>query len=552
MKTRLTSFNLQNIGYHGPYRPQLKKKKLLFFILMFASRFAIGQTEVSTASLLREMISAEVVTRWPHPLYQTFQASSYDRKSVAPDQRGWYANADASQYIREEVLNGRREKVMMDEDGPGAIVRFWLTTFKRKGTLRIYFDHQKEPEITIPAYDLMKIGFNPGRALLSPHSSYETEAKGGSTLYLPMPYLKHCKVTFEEGESEAQPRYYQINFRKYAPGTLVKTFTRGQIEELGKLLEEVNNKLLNPANQMADARKSINEKVLPGKSIVIGLDKGSRALTYLQIQISSDRALNYPQALRSTILQMEFDNAQTVWCPVGDFSGSGVGGYPLQSWYRTVGADSVIKSRWIMPYERTAKISILNTGSHPVNVRLLAVTSPYRWDKSSMYFHAAWKGESGISVRKSEEDKSRDWNLTTITGKGVFMGESLAVYNYMHAWYGEGDQKLWVDNAGFPAEFGTGAEDYYNTSWAPVVLYQTPFANAPRADRTDSFGHNTFTRTRNLDAVPFTQEFKFDLEMLGWQNGQIDAGAVTYWYGFKGAKDNIKENTSEASKLVGP
>lgn len=108
----------------------------------------------------------------------------------------------------------------------------------------------------------------------------------------------------------------------------------------------------------------------------------------------------------------------------------------------------------------------------------------------------------------------------------------------MHKWYGEGDHKIWVDKDTFPSEFGTGLEDYYNTSWAPVVLYQTPFANAPRADNADSYGFNTFTRTRILDAVPFNRFFKYDMEMLSWETGTIDCSATTYWYGFPGAKSN--------------
>ncbi len=53
-------------------------------------------------------------------------------------------------------------------------------------------------------------------------------------------------------------------------------------------------------------------------------------------------------------------------------------------------------------------------------------------------------------------------------------------------------------------------EDYYNTSWARVVLYQIPFANAPWADNADSYDYNFFTRIRNLDRIPFNYFFKFD------------------------------------------
>ena len=85
------------------------------------------------------------------------------------------------QYIRIEEKEEHKENVMLDADGPGAIVRFWLTTFKRNGIIRIYFDAKEQAGIEIPAYDLMKSNWGLGKALLNPHSSYEPKEKGGST-----------------------------------------------------------------------------------------------------------------------------------------------------------------------------------------------------------------------------------------------------------------------------------------------------------------------------------------------------------------------------------
>ena len=45
-----------------------------------------------------------------------------------------------------------------------------------------------------------------------------------------------------------------------------------------------------------------------------------------------------------------------------------------------------------------------------------------------------------------------------------------------------------------------------------------------------------FTRTRNLDDIPFKSLFKYDLEMLSWNGGTIDAAATVYWYGAAGAE----------------
>ncbi|MBS1598814.1 MAG: DUF2961 domain-containing protein [Bacteroidetes bacterium] len=524
---------------------------LLFIFLAVAHSISCIAQEVSLKSLLTEMTDFESIARWNKHPYTLKQASSYDRHSISPDKPGWFANADASQYIRKEEKNGRSENVMLDVDGPGAIVRFWLTTFKRNGIIRIYFDGQDQPTIEIPAYDLMKSNLGLGKALLNPHSSYEPTEKGGSTLYLPLPYAKHCKITFEDHDIEnKQPRYYQINYRTYSANTKVTTFSLDQLSSLRSLADETDKKLWNPISSTDGKEIKVSSTIKSQKQFLIDLPKGPSAVRVITITIQTSKQQDYAQALRSTILKITFDDHQTVWCPIGDFSGSGVGGKQIQSWYRTVGDDGKIISRWVMPYKRSAKISLMNLSSDDVDVSLTATVSDWKWDGTTMYFHSSWKQSRNVPIKKSEEERPIEWNFNTIEGKGVYAGNTLAVYNHMHKWYGEGDQKIWIDNEKFPSEFGTGTEDYYNTSWAPVVLYQTPFANAPRADNADSYGHNTFTRTRILDAVPFTKSFLMSLEMLGWENGEADFAVTTYWYAFEGASDNCKLGEKEAAVIL--
>ncbi|MCC8426520.1 glycoside hydrolase family 172 protein [Mucilaginibacter sp. UR6-11] len=529
----------------------IAKCKIYILFLLFSSELVCyGQVAVTTSSLLKEIVDYSSVVRWPQPFYNEEQASSYDRKSVSPNQPGWFANADASQYIRTETVEGHQEHVMMDADGPGAVVRFWLTTFKRAGKIRIYFDNNTLPEITIPAYDLLQSGLPLGKALLSPHSSYEAKQKGGSTLYLPMPYAKHCKITFEDNDPDNQPRYYQVNYRTYPAGTRVETFTLKNLQTLSALTADVDNKLLRPDNIAAGHALKTSQLIQPKKQITVQLPRASSAIKFISIKIKTDDRQDYEQALRSTVLKIDFDGEQTVWCPISDFSGSGVGGNPIQSWYRTVNADGEIISRWVMPYKKTAKITLLNLGDKSITASLKVVSDKRKWDINTMYFHADWKNQVNVPITQCDKDlPATDWDFNTITGKGIFLGDTFAVYNHMHKWYGEGDQKIWIDGQSFPAEYGTGTEDYYNTSWAPVVLYQTPFANAPRADNGDSFGNNTFTRTRNLDKVPFTKSFRFSLETLGWENGTADFAATTYWYGFKGAKSSVASNQTQPEKL---
>lgn len=527
--------------------PMLKPKLLLLIILLLALKPGISSAQevISSKTLLSEMVNNAAVAEYPVPYYSEHQASSYDRQSVDPGKPGWFANHDFSQYIRTEVNGNHKEQVMLDADGPGAIVRFWITsTDKRDGVLRIYFDNQTHPAIKIDGYDLMKSGL----PLVIPHSSYEPKGKGGSTLYFPLPYAKHCKITWQEDDPQDNPpRYYQINYRSYAKRTKVKTFDSSQLPSLKNVIAQTKNALWHP-KVAAEGKDITLDKAIPaGKTITIKLPKGPSAIALMKIKISTGKEDDYEQALRSTILKISFDGQQTVWCPLGDFAGSGVGGKPLQSWYRTITNDGEIISRWLMPYKKNATVSLINLNEQSIKASLILGVKKYKWTNKRLYFHASWKQIRNEAVTKWDSSGASDLNFITIKGRGIYLGNSMSVYNHMHTWYGEGDQKIWVDRGSFPAEFGTGTEDYYNTSWAPVVIYQTPFANAPRADNNDSYGYNTFTRTRNLDAIPFQSFFKMDLGMLGWQSGTADFAITSYWYGAKGSEDNCKPSEKEAS-----
>ena len=88
-----------------------------------------------------------------------------------------------------------------------------------------------------------------------------------------------------------------------------------------------------------------------------------------------------------------------------------------------------------------------------------------------------------------------------------------------------------MDGEDFPSFMGTGTEDYFNCSWAPVVPFLTPYGGAPRADEASSHGYNAFLRTRILDNIPFKHSFKFDIEMSSWHHGTVDYNATSFWYG---------------------
>jgi hypothetical protein len=554
---------------------------------------------VTLETLLAEMTDRSAVARWPQPEFTCRQVSSYDRARVAPDKPGWFANHDSSNYLRTETHAGRTEQVMLDADGPGAIVRFWMTSDRRRqGTLRFYLDSTPQsnraskaddavrsadapikPTLEIPSFDLMASHWT-GSPLLHPHTSYDPNGGGGSTLYLPLPYARHCKVTWEEADPKADaPRYYQIDYRTYPPGTAVETFSLRRLQPARKTLDRVNKLLTETSSRLTDLTPGKNSDTVvtlnaashrntqgkaagtqlaaasdseqptallaPGASLSLPLPSGAHAVQALEMQVTTERPEEREQALRSTVIRMEFDGEETVWCPVGDFAGCGVGMQPLQSWYRTVGENGRLLCRWVMPYAKSARITFTNFGKTPVHVQSSARVGGWRWDRRSLYFHAIWRHQTQVPTKPDS-----DWNFVEIQGQGVLVGDVQTVFNPVPAWYGEGNEKIYVDGEAFPSTLGTGTEDYYNASWAPTPTYQTPFANAPRIDDPKSRGNNTNTRTRNLDTIPFQKSLRFDMEIEHWQDPKIDIGAVTYWYARPGATSNRAPMPEEAARAL--
>ena len=82
---------------------------------------------VSLVSLLEEMTNRAALAELPAPPFTLQQASSYERTTTnALDEKTWFANRDFSQFIRVETNDARREWVIQEHEGPGAVVRFWL------------------------------------------------------------------------------------------------------------------------------------------------------------------------------------------------------------------------------------------------------------------------------------------------------------------------------------------------------------------------------------------------------------------------------------------
>ncbi|QOJ00627.1 MAG: DUF2961 domain-containing protein [Phycisphaeraceae bacterium] len=487
---------------------------------------AVGEP-VRFGGLVREALEPSAVSRWPSPGYRCVQFSSYDRASVASsDERTWFANADAGHYLRIEENaghGGRREWVMAEASGAGAVVRVWSPN--PKGVLRVYVDGGAEPVIEGEMAGLMSgTGAVEGEGVGEPLAWSKAM---GWNLYLPVPFSKGVKVTQSEGGS-----YYHVNVRLYEDGAVVEGWGRGG--EAGRREARAGARARGEALRgWSPAEPGAEVRVAGGGSAVIFEDgAGPGAVTSLVV-----KGAWTAETLRRLVLVGEFDGAMTVWCPLGDFFGSPAGVSPFVDLYRVVRADGVMGSRWVMPYEKGGRLRVVNLGEEEAVIRVGVDSDRRGWDGGSMHFWAGWVGEWPIRTRRAAGTK--DWNYVEVKGRGVLAGDNLHVVNPVTAWWGEGDEKIYVDGESFPSHFGTGTEDYYGYGWCSPALFNAVYASQVRCDgKKHNWGHTAVTRVRGLDAVPFRESLRFDMEVWHWAECDVAYAATVYWYAAPGAWSN--------------
>lgn len=529
----------------------MKQISLILLSLIALSITAQSDKQkVTVESLLKEMINRDNLARIDSHNFKTDQSSSYSRKSVNSKENGWFDNSDASQFIRTEVNKGRKEYVLLDEEGPGAIVRFWSTWHAQKfsmGTLRFYFDNSDTPQVEGRIDQIISSNKYIGKPLSQTASPF-LENDGwfsGHNLYFPFPYSKHCKITYQKSDETIDDvLYYQINFRKYSHTTNVETYKQGDLEsgKYSELTEEVARKLNSYDISGKYNTTKLSGEIKPDKYLSTLIKQGN-AIKKIKIKIE---ASNVEQALRSTVLSIDFDRINTVWVPLGDFFGTGYKISPYKSWMSYVEKDGTMCTLFPMPFKKSAKITIRNYGNQDVNIKSMKIsTSEWKWDDNTLYFHANWKNFHDIKTK----DK-KDINFITIKGKGKYAADALTLHNGSNVWWGEGDEKIYVDNEDFPSHFGTGTEDYYGYAWCSVVAFSAPFNAQPIGDGNRVPGLTVNNRWRSLDVIPFNKSLKFDMELWHWASTTMDYTPTTYWYGTYNSESNTTKDIDGVKKSV--
>lgn len=540
---------------------------LSIFCCLATSSFAAEPRAkvITTGTLLEEMTDLGRLARWPAPAYRTVQFSSYDRRSTTSEAPGWFSNADG--FGREpipgflKVLRPPRDGqpglyLLAEAQGPGAIVRGWSAGMG--GVLRVYLDPAagdttKESLVWEgPAYDFL------ARRSAQYLKSAGLELAAGDAFsqqdadYLPIPFARGLRVTWEGTLGELH--FYHLQVRLYAKGTVVRDFEpKRDLKEFEAQLRAAVAGLTKPSSAVQGEPAKLEGVLEPGRNWTWSpAEKGPGAVRELKLRLRAD-ALE--AALRGCLLRISFDGSQRpqVEAPVGDFFGSGPGVNPFSSLPFDVEPDGAFTCRFVMPYEKSVRLEVVNFTQAPVRLDGSILVGPWSWDNRSLYFRAKWRADHDLLAGGSVIDLP----YVVAIGQGVFAGCAAMIMNPSGVptaggnWWGEGDEKILVDGEPAPSTFGTGSEDYFNYSWSRPDLFDHPYCGQPLDSGPDTAGYVSNHRFQVLDAIPFEKSLGVFLEL--WSHNRtpgLSYARIAYHYARPGAIDDHRGLMPSDLKVV--
>jgi hypothetical protein len=483
--------------------------------------------ELTYIDLVERLSDMERLAVLPEIGERCGQWSSYDRKSRYDENTGkyvdWDANGDGfggSGWIR---LEGE-QRVLAEMEGPGCIWRIWSADPK-DGHIRIYLDGAEEPAIDLPFR-----GYFDGKNEPFNRSALVYEAAKGLNCYIPIPYQQSCKIVADKDYGQ----FHHFTYSTFAPGTKVPTFKRKLSKAESTALDEANKTLsrggIDPAgNRRGEKNEVVKVTIPPGKSSRVLEITGERVITGIRVKCALPETVEQQRAmLRELVLQIRWDDEEkpSVWCPLGDFFGTA----PGVNFYKSLPLGMTKEdfySFWYMPFARKALVELINEGTTEHQVRFEIIHAPLSQSVEQFgRFHAKWHRDAFLP---EEPERWIDWTMLTCSGKGRFCGVMLQVWNPKGKWWGEGDEKFFVDGEKFPSTFGTGSEDYFGYAWSDPALFEKGYHNQTICEGNNK-GHISVNRWHIPDNVPFQKSFEGCIDKYFSNERPTLYTCVAYWY----------------------
>ncbi|MBN2375871.1 MAG: DUF2961 domain-containing protein, partial [Sedimentisphaerales bacterium] len=317
----------------------------------------------------------------------------------------------------------------------------------------------------------------------------------------------------------------------------------------GRSMRETSTHKIGPdgkfdPNGIPDPNSNYDNKSLPpGQTRVLMNAEGPGEITHIWMTFLGPEphswAKNGSANHQEMLLRMFWDGNLAVEAPVGDFFANSFGkrSEVISLPVIVEDADSY-NCFWHMHFRKSAKIEIVNQSQKPISLLYYNID----WIKKEVpnntpYFYARYRQEYPVQ-------NGKDYLVLDTRGKGHYVGTVLSVRTRSPSWFGEGDEKIYIDGEEKPSIWGTGTEDYFLSAWG-LKMNSTPYFGVPYFDQRGIVGsHTSAYRWHISDPIVFSSGIKVTFEHYGWipsdenptrkvfswNEREDDYSSVAFWY----------------------
>ena len=332
--------------------------------------------------------------------------------------------------------------------------------------------------------------------------------------------------------------------------TLRPSFAAAPLDHLMRL-REGRSRRATSTRKLPDGRPDPNSngdnfRVPPGKTHVLADLKGPGVITHIWMTFLGPEPHPWAKAgaanHKQMLLRIVWDGRERpgVASPVGDFFAAGFGrrmavhSVPVQ-----VENGASYNCFWPMPFAKSARVEIHNDSDKEVALLYYNVDWVQRdsLPADTPYFHAQYRQEYPVAPGK-------DYVIFEGAGRGHYVGTVLCVRSRSPGWFGEGDEKISVDDDASPSIWGTGTEDYFLCAWG-LRKCSYPYFGVPYTDGGHVLGGKTCAyRWHVADPIVFQKRLRVAIEHYGWiavdenpknratswNEREDDYSSVAFWY----------------------
>lgn len=289
-----------------------------------------------------------------------------------------------------------------------------------------------------------------------------------------------------------------------------------------------------------------NKNVAPGDTKVLMDEAGPGVITHIWMTFlgpepqgwAPDGSANHQEML----LRIYYDGSDRpgVEAPVGDFFANAFGERREVISIPVVVEDAdSYNCFWHMPFRESVRIEVVNQSDKPISLLYYNID----WIRKDAlppdtpYFYAQYRQEYPV-------EQGSDYVILDTEGKGHYVGTVLSVRTRSPAWFGEGDEKIYIDGEEKASIWGTGTEDYFLSAWG-LKTTSTPYFGTPNFDQWGIVGgHTSAYRWHVVDPIVFNTGIRVTIEHYGWispdenpdyrsnswNERQDDYSSVAFWY----------------------